>query len=277
MFDKFLKDILKLGCLMIALAIMLSHDVARAHDVLTDKMIQSYRDTVSMDQPARDTLWYCRADRTKKMSGFPYYDPTTGLADLSKKPVTTGHIAWPSDFSLSKNGDEYVLTGNGFPDTATGEFPNRYNPNPIREIKFSYRIQLKTVPEEKHCLPMGPIAVAMNGAMIFNALTLRNDDALITEVLDSCAGHPEHRGLYHHHGWSPCWDDKRETEPVGIAFDGFLIFGRKEKGVLVRNADLDECHGHSHKIKGRLLYHYHINQEFPYTLGCYQGASQVRP
>ena len=274
---KYLPDYLIKYFLSIGLAVIPVQEMAHAHDIVSDTMIQSYRDTLSTTQPARDTLWLCRGDRTRTMSGFAYYDAATGLANISKKPVVSGRINWPSTFSLIDKGEYYDIFGNGLPKTPTGEFPNSYNPNSVEKIDYAYRIHLRTGPEQKYCLPMGPIGVAMNGAMIFNALTARHDDAQITEILDLCGGHPDPRGGYHHHGWSTCWDDIGETEPVGLAFDGFLIFGPKENGILVRNADLDECHGHSHIIKNRLLYHYHINYEFPYSLGCYQAASQIRP
>jgi twitching motility protein PilT len=67
------------------------------------------------------------------------------------------------------------------------------------------------------------------------------------------------------------------SELVGYALDGFGIFGRySEDGQALTNADLDECHGHTHEIEwdGATvnLYHYHAPWEYPYTLGCYQGT-----
>ena len=59
--------------------------------------------------------------------------------------------------------------------------------------------------------------------------------------------------------------------------DGFGIFGpRSEDGKLVTNADLDECHGHKHKVmwngEKTDIYHYHLNNEYPYSVGCYRGT-----
>ena len=49
---------------------------------------------------------------------------------------------------------------------------------------------------------------------------------------------------------------------------------------MLTNADLDECHGHTHAIAwdGRTvtMYHYHATWEFPYVLGCFRGTSTVR-
>lgn len=39
---------------------------------------------------------------------------------------------------------------------------------------------------------------------------------------------------------------------------------------------LDECHGHSHSIqwdnKTVDMYHYHLNNEYPYSIGCFRGT-----
>ena len=49
---------------------------------------------------------------------------------------------------------------------------------------------------------------------------------------------------------------------------------------VLTNADLDECHGHTHTItwdgKAVVMYHYHATREFPYTVGCFRGASPAR-
>jgi hypothetical protein len=44
---------------------------------------------------------------------------------------------------------------------------------------------------------------------------------------------------------------------------------------MVTNEQLDECHGHTHPVMwdGKLqnIYHYHLNNEFPYAIGCFRG------
>ena len=66
---------------------------------------------------------------------------------------------------------------------------------------------------------------------------------------------------------------------VGYAKDGFGIHGNQgENGLPLTNADLDECHGHTHSIErngaSAAMYHYHATYEYPYTLGCYRGTVQ---
>ena len=63
----------------------------------------------------------------------------------------------------------------------------------------------------------------------------------------------------------------------GYALDGFGVFGPRDAGgVNVTNAMLDECHGHSHAIPWDNatvdMYHYHLNNEYPYSIGCYRGT-----
>jgi hypothetical protein len=62
----------------------------------------------------------------------------------------------------------------------------------------------------------------------------------------------------------------------GYALDGFGIYGpRGDDGKMVTNAQLDECHGHAHPVmwdgKMQNIYHYHLNNEFPYAIGCFRG------
>jgi len=44
----------------------------------------------------------------------------------------------------------------------------------------------------------------------------------------------------------------------------------------VTNADLDKCHGHVGPIlwegKPAIMYHYHVNREFPFSVGCFRGS-----
>ena len=108
-------------------------------------------------------------------------------------------------------------------------------------------------------------------------------DAVAHEVQDRCQGHPECSGAYHYHSLTTCLEGAgpagAHSPLVGYALDGFGIHGRHgEGGVVLANADLDECHGHTHEIEwdGRRvsLYHYHATWEYPYTLGCFRGRPQ---
>jgi hypothetical protein len=97
---------------------------------------------------------------------------------------------------------------------------------------------------------------------------------------DQCWGHPYNQ-QYHHHGYSwKCFPNQGTSgqSPVfGYALDGFPITGpRGADGQLITNAQLDQCHGMTSEITmpdGSLkaTYHYVLNREYPYSVGCFRG------
>jgi len=98
---------------------------------------------------------------------------------------------------------------------------------------------------------------------------------------DQCFGHP-YMEQYHYHGYSyKCMPDQGnagEKSPLfGYAVDGFGIFGPlDDNGNWITNDQLDECHGMTSMIPwdGKMveMYHYVINNEFPYSVGCLRGT-----
>lgn len=191
------------------------------------------------------------------------------------------------EFAITSTDATRVVSGNGLPPHPAGTFPvapadpaYQYdrNPNAIRAqaVRYSFPAQ-PIVAAQPSCLPMGAIGVMANGVVFFNAIDALGRDAVAHEILDRCGGHPERSGQYHDQ--ATCVDDAGggHSALIGYALDGFWLFGhRGEDGVVVTNAELDACHGHTHAIEwdGRsvVLYHYHATYEYPYTLGCYRGA-----
>ena len=97
---------------------------------------------------------------------------------------------------------------------------------------------------------------------------------------DQCWGHPYSK-QYHIHGYSwKCFPDQGSSGPsplFGYALDGYGIYGpRGEDGQMITNAQLDECHGHTAPVMwdGKMtnIYHYHLNREYPYSIGCFHGV-----
>ncbi|MEM1182660.1 MAG: YHYH protein [Acidobacteriota bacterium] len=215
--------------------------------------------------------------------------------DLEAKPTVDGEVYHRSELAIEVSGSNRRIVGNGLPDHATGVFPIRrsdeayqYDRNPGTIQSYRLDLTLPRTPEvarQASCLPMGAIGVMTSGAVLFNALDARGEDALAHEILDSCQGHPQREGVYHYHGKSPCVDDPAASELdhsglVGYALDGFGIFGwRDEDGTLMTNADLDECHGHVGEVEWDgervVMYHYHATPEYPYTLSCFRGTPQA--
>ena len=175
--------------------------------------------------------------------------------------------------------DDYLIVhSNGLPDHTTGDFPNRYNPNRIREQHYTFKIpRHPKVADRITRLPMGPIGVAINGVPFYNPYNAEGQDAAKNEVFDECCGHPDPMGRYHYHIYPRCVhtsfkDERGEHSPlIGYAFDGFPIYGPNgENGKLP--TDLDECNGHSDPQRG---YHYHVTSKFPYILGGYRGVVET--
>jgi hypothetical protein len=99
--------------------------------------------------------------------------------------------------------------------------------------------------------------------------------------LDTCNGHPLQSGAsYHYHASPPCVTETVDrpglhSEMIGVLLDGFPIYGPQgDGGVVVTNAELDECSGHFGPTPEFPdgIYHYHLTtEEAPYSIDCYHG------
>ena len=117
-----------------------------------------------------------------------------------------------------------------------------------------------------------------------NATTFVDPNAALPT--DSCFGHPWDT-KYHIHGFSwKCMTNQGqagEASPLmGYAWDGFGVYGpRGPNGKWITNKQLDECHGMTSTVmwEGKLkkIYHYVLNNEYPYSIGCYRGTPAELP
>ena len=211
-----------------------------------------------------------------------------GTFDITRKAVVDGAVQWNSAFTITLNGSTRDIVANALPNHPTGIYPiqasdDAYeydrNPNAIREQKVLLSLPANpAVAGEPACVG-GEIGIMLSGVVLFNAFDAGGRDAVAHETQDSCDGHPEVTGLYHYHSLSNCLQDTvtGHSSLMGYAWDGFGIYGlRGEDGVIMTNADLDECHGHTHMINwdGQMteMYHYHATYEFPYVIGCFRGS-----
>lgn len=218
-----------------------------------------------------------------------------GTWDSTAKIAVQGDVQWDAasvEFSLA--GDARVVTANALPEHGTGVFPIAAddpayaydrNPNSISAQTISATLPATPAVNDAATCVQGEVGIALDGVPIFDGFDAGGRDAVAWEVQDACHGHPQRSGVYHYHDVSPCLDDAGtgHSALVGYAYDGFGIFGRRgEAGAELTNADLDECHGHTHMIEWDgaevEMYHYHATAEFPYTVGCFRGTSaQGRP
>ena len=107
-------------------------------------------------------------------------------------------------------------------------------------------------------------------------------------TVDSCSGHPSPSGGYHIHSGLgmnsterreacrlPVDEEGQHSQLLGWMYDGFGLYGRLSLSGLVPT-DLDECGGHVHEIDGIVAtYHYHIVDQFPWTIGCFKGCPET--
>jgi len=220
----------------------------------------------------------------------PWFDLDAGTFNFLAKVVVQGAVSWPSHtFTTNVSGSLRTITGNALPDHDTGTFPIAKtdpayaydeNPNSIAAQTLSWSLPATpTVTATPSCLGGGPIGVMLTGAYLYDALDGEGRDALAHEEQDSCQAHPQPSGEYHYHALTECLADPGtgHSNLLGYAADGFGIYGvRGVNGETLTNADLDECHGHTHAITWDgatvTMYHYHATYEYPYTVGCYRGT-----
>lgn len=226
----------------------------------------------------------------------PWIDATNNTWDLTQKAQVDGSVSWPNaSWNISTNGQTRTLTGNDLPrNHTTGTYPisssddaYSYDRNPNSIAAHTISLTLPTTPtflDAPQCVG-GEVGMMLSGVLIFNAFDAGGRDAVAMEVQDHCQGHPQEGSYYHYHGWSSCLEDKTEATQhsalVGYAFDGFGIFGLKgDGGNELTSEDLDECHGHTHEVswdgQTKSIYHYHMTQDFPYSVGCFRGKPVVK-
>lgn len=151
-------------------------------------------------------------------------------------------------------------------------------PQPIiNENSWRILMNPQLTGENTATVGQGPIAVAINGVMIFNPTkqdgiyALDSDPYLIGE-LDICGGHSGRGDDYHYHISPVClMEELAEASdgmlPIAYALDGFPIYGFTNADG--STPDLDECNG---EFDADGNYHYHATEYYPYINGCFKGA-----
>ena len=264
-------------------AALRTSDVDHTHVALGDGKLSS--------TAQRDYLWSCRShDNVSPTTGFPWLNGD-GTWDMTKKLTVDGSVTWTSVFSISVQGDQRVFSTNDLASHPSGNFPinsadDAYaydrNPNGISAQSISFQLPTNpNVAAGPSCVG-GEVGIMLSGVVLFNSIDAEGHDAPAREIQDGCGGHPQMSGLYHYHNLSACLTDTStgHSALLGYALDGFGIFGLYgEDGAELTNADLDECHGHTHVITwdGQQvnMFHYHMTNQFPYSVGCYRGTSAV--
>ena len=149
-----------------------------------------------------------------------------------------------NEIAIQQRGGYRHIRANGVPDHEPGRFPNRGNPNRIREQRYDFRVPLDPkVAEEITPLGHQPFGVALNGVP-FDPATAEfwrrdhrsgwNYEALSGKIdlgLDHSHAHVQPNGAYHYHGLptrliAAKKGDVGRMTLVGYAADGFPIYAR---------------------------------------------------
>ncbi|MSP50206.1 MAG: YHYH protein [Alphaproteobacteria bacterium] len=247
-------------------------------------------DGVSMRTAARNTMYACRFTSGAAGYGFSWVSSSNTIS-FADKPVVEGSVSWTSQYREVTSCSTLQIGSNGLPNHYTGTFPvsssteagqSQYHPNPssVASSRIYAELPVNPVVASTPTCVNGVVGILFTGAMLFDALDADGRDAVANEIQDQCEGHPETTGTYHYHHVTNCFTDSASGHSVqiGWALDGFGIYGSKgESGTTLTNADLDECHGHTHSVTQadgatKTIYHYHGNREFPYVVGCFRGS-----
>ena len=220
--------------------------------------------------------------------------------------------SWFSNVKVSFSGDSVVINSDGLPNWMAEKYakPNAGVVVPLSSNdvtldlasmlvsaqKLNYTLTLNpTKAPSVTSTSLGPIGILANGAVIFNpyegdgktvAVTgnvyLTDSSGVKWGFLDVCNGHPGMGGMYHYHGMPPCVTsviDKTggPSHILGLAFDGFLIYGNKDiNGKLISSSQLDQCNGITSPTPEfpAGVYHYVLTEEKSNrsTINCFAGT-----
>ena len=243
----------------------------------------------SMARALADTIFSCDHTAVTVPPENTWTD-SEGTVYFKLKPKVAGQITDQSMLRITE-GQTRVFDGNGIPSHAIGLFPPEEGseaaallPEAGTLAHYILQYALDLQPEFNDiptCIPDGPIGVMLSGAVLYSALDEDQQDAVVTQPFDDCQGQTTANGQYHYHYNPSCFDEgdpAGHSALIGYALDGFGIYGpRNKNGENVTNDQLDFCHGHTEEVTladGTVesVYHYHANNEFPYTVGCFRGG-----
>jgi len=210
--------------------------------------------------------------RTFKGNGLP----TTPMGTFAVQP---GTAAYPG-YSAAPGGANTIPGTPGFGQNYSSAAAIGISPYNL-DIRVPMNPKYLATPQSIDYLAIG---VALTGALWhvelanLSATVFTNPISILP--LDQCFGHP-YSQQYHYHAYSwKCFPNQGTTGQsplLGYAMDGFGIYGpRGADGKEITNDKLDECHGMTSPVlfNGKIqnIYHYVLNSEFPYAIGCFRGA-----
>jgi hypothetical protein len=228
------------------------------------------------DIDPRGSVFAVTTDKTYRMfkgNGLP----TTPMGRFG--PVQPGTAAYPY-YAAAPGGANTIPGTPGFGQNYSSAAAIGISPYNL-DIRVPMNPKVLATPQPIGYLVIG---VALTGALwhveLANASTTFWANPISILPLDQCFGHP-YSQQYHYHAYSwkcfPNQGTKGQSPLLGYAMDGFGIYGpRGADGKEIPNSQLDECHGRTAPVlwNGKIqnIYHYVLNSEYPYAVGCFRGA-----
>lgn len=230
-----------------------------------------------------------------------------GKVVLSKIQTVPGSVQMKSVFKMTQTATSRHLKGNGIPNHPIGTFPipqtsaaYKYyaalpaegfaNAAEIPVMPYDLDVTLPLHPKmsaKPNCVSSLMTGIALTGAAWHVEMApdaqINVYDPNAALPTDRCFGHP-YAFQYHYHGYSwKCMNQGKagqQSPLLGYALDGFGIYGpRGADGKVITNAQLDECHGMVSEVMfngtKQKIYHYVLNNEYPYSIGCFRGMPQM--
>ncbi len=187
--------------------------------------------------------------------------------------------------SISADGDNIVIESNGMPNHTSPYWSPTHSlyveptvttsaqqaPGYIDDFNGAYALTVPAAPtkaSQTSATGLGPIGIAVSGAMIYN------DEEGPNVPLDNAAPSLDYSGAhtgpqsYHYHLEPKAWSNDDDVL-IGIIADGFFLYGRKCSSTGDYPTDLDESGGHTSTTQHstEASYHYHTQNEL--YLGTY--------
>ena len=219
---------------------------------------------------------------------------------------------WGDNVTISYNENYLEYKSNGLPNHERPKqyaLPNANNGNkiptaaaafagddPSQAQNYDFKISSHpSVATKATPTSLGTIGVMISGAALFNPyeadnstiatasnFTVTDKDGNQVAFLDSCNGHPSPMGAYHYHALPTCITSKIDqtsgpSHILGIAFDGFPIYGDKDmNGTQINANQLDSCNGINSKTPEfpSGIYHYVLlnAKDSSSSIRCFAGT-----
>lgn len=164
---------------------------------------------------------------------------TNPIITAWSKSTGTGYNGYKANVTKIQYSSDYVyISTSSIPGYSIG--PWKSNPNTPTDQQFTFKFPLNpTQATTKTLVPLGHVGLWLNGVSVYNAddgqsynsLGVWRRNAYVFEGIsfDSCVGHADGSGEYHHHVNPKCLYDYSKTDVhsplLGFAFDGFPIYG----------------------------------------------------